>query len=84
MDEFDVFFHYDYAKEVVKFVSSFGIVQIIFTTHNSYLASNDLLRPDCYFLLIRGELKSFVDRTERKLREGHNLERILRIGEFDD
>lgn len=84
MDEFDAFYHYDLAKEVVKFVSSFGNMQTIFTTHNSYLASNDLLRPDCYFLLSKGKLKSFIDRTERELREGHNLEKMLRNGEFDD
>ena len=84
MDEFDAFYHFELAKEVVKYVSSFTNMQTIFTTHNSYLASNDLLRPDCYFTLSKGELKSFADRTERELREGHNLEKMLRNGEFDD
>ena len=84
MDEFDAFYHFELAKEVVKYVCSFTNMQTIFTTHNSYLASNDLLRPDCYFTLSKGELKSFADRTERELREGHNLEKMLRNGEFDD
>ena len=84
MDEFDAFYHYDLAKEVVKYVSSFTNMQTIFTTHNPYLASNDLLRPDCYFTLSKGELKSFADRTDRELREGHNLEKMLKNGEFDD
>ena len=58
-------------------------IQAIFTTHNSFLASNDLLRPDCYFVLEHGELRSFADSTDRELREGHNLEKMLRSGEFD-
>lgn len=83
MDEFDAFYHFDLSKEVVKYVSSFSNMQTIFTTHNSYLASNELLRPDCYFVLSKGKLQSFVDCTDRELREGHNLEKLLRNGEFD-
>ena len=58
-------------------------MQVIFTTHNSYLASNEISRPDCYFILDKGRLSSFADSTERELREGHNLEKLLRNGEFN-
>lgn len=83
MDEFDAFYHFELSRNVIKYVSSFSNMQTVFTTHNSYLASNELLRPDCYFILENGNLKSFADRTDRELREGHNLEKMLRNGEFD-
>lgn len=83
MDEFDAFYHFELARKVIEYVVSFDNMQTIFTTHNSYLASNEVLRPDCYLTLNNGKLKSFVDSTVRELREGHNLEKMLRNGEFD-
>lgn len=82
MDEFDAFYHFELAKNVVKYIIDIDSIQAVFTTHNSYLASNDLLRPDCYFILQDYKLSSFVNSTERELREGHNLEKMLRNGEF--
>lgn len=83
LDEFDAFYHFDLAKNIVRYLLKNETIQAIFTTHNSFLASNDLLRPDCYFVLEHGELRSFADSTDRELREGHNLEKMLRSGEFD-
>ena len=83
MDEFDAFYHFDLAKNVLKYIIAMDNIQAVFTTHNSYLASNDIMRPDCYFTLKNGKLTSFVDSTEREIREGHNLEKLLRNGEFD-
>ncbi len=83
VDEFDAFYHNELARNIVKYVSELDDIQVIFTTHNSSLASNDLLRPDCYFMLDKGKLASFVDITDRELREGHNIEKMLRNGEFD-
>lgn len=83
MDEFDAFYHFDLARNVIKYISALDNVQAVFTTHNSYLASNEVLRPDCYFTLRNGRLISFCDGTSRELREGHNLEKMLRNGEFD-
>lgn len=83
MDEFDAFYHFDLARNVIRHIVALDNVQAVFTTHNSYLASNEVLRPDCYFILSNGKLTSFIDSTERELREGHNLEKMLRNGEFD-
>lgn len=83
LDEFDAFYHYNLARNVIEYIIDLDNVQAIFTTHNSYLASNDLMRPDCYLILNHGRLTSFVDSTEREIREGHNLEKMLRNGEFD-
>ena len=59
-------------------------MQTILTSHNTFLADNDLLRPDCYFILSKGKLVSFADSTDREIREGHNLEKMLRQGEFNE
>lgn len=83
MDEFDAFYHFDLAMNVVKYVTNYDNMQAIITTHNPYLASNEILRPDCYFILENGKLTSFADSTERELREGHNLEKMLKNGEFN-
>ena len=82
-DEFDAYYHFDLARKVVNFICGFPTMQTIFTTHNSYLASNEVLRPDCYLTLENGKLTSFADSTSRELREGHNLEKMLRNGEFN-
>ena len=83
MDEFDAFYHFDLAKNVIKYLIDYDNMQAVFTTHNSYLATNEMLRPDCYFILKNGILTSFSDSTDRELREGHNLEKMLRNGEFN-
>ncbi len=83
MDEFDAFYHFELSRNIIKYIVDLDNVQAVFTTHNSYLASNSLMRPDCYFILDRGKLTSFADSTDRELREGHNLEKMLRNGEFN-
>ena len=83
MDEFDAFYHFALAENVIKYIVNLDNVQTIFTTHNPELASNEILRPDCYYTLRNGKLTSFADSTERELREGHNLGKMLRNGEFN-
>ena len=50
VDEFDAFYHFELAYEVCKrlFAQS---CQVILTTHNTSLMTNNLLRPDCYYLI---------------------------------
>ena len=84
IDEFDAFYHFDLSKRVIELFKNIENIQAIFTSHNTYIANNDILRPDCYFTLSNGEIKSFIDRTKRELREGHNLEKLLRSGEFNE
>ena len=44
--------------------------------------NNDLLRPDCYFIMNKEEIKSLPNTTEKELREGHNLEKIYKANGF--
>lgn len=84
IDEFDAFYHFDLSKKVIELFKRMPDVQALFTSHNTYIASNDILRPDCYFTLSGGTILSFCERTGRELREGHNLEKLLRSGEFNE
>ena len=84
MDEFDAFYHYEMSERIVRLVSEMGGFQTVFTTHNISLLRNDLLRPDCCLVLDSGVVRSFSDSTDRELRQGHNLEKLYRNGEFDE
>lgn len=84
IDEFDAFYHFKLSKNIIKNLLEYNNMQTILTSHNTYIATNDLLRPDCYFILENGIIKALPDRTERELREGHNLEKMLRQGEFNE
>lgn len=84
IDEFDAFYQYKLSRTVIELFLNYPNLQVIFTSHNTYIASNELLRPDCYFKLKDGKIRSFADITSRELREAHNIEKMMRQGEFDD
>lgn len=84
IDEFDAFYHFELSRNIAKEVLAYEKSQIVFTTHNTYLMSNELLRPDAYFILRNGKVKGLPELTFRELRQGHNLEKLFRNGEFED
>ena len=71
IDEFDAFYHYELSEAVQKRLRGMTGVQIFTTTHNTDLMSNDLLRPDCYFLLENNGIKAISELTEKELRQAH-------------
>lgn len=85
LDEFDAFFHYEMAENVIQFLKRrYPECQVIMTSHNTNLMTNRLMRPDCVFILSReGALTALCDATSRELREGHNLEKMYISGEFE-
>lgn len=85
LDEFDAFYHYEMAENLIRFFKKrYPKCQIIMTSHNTNLMTNRLMRPDCLFILSRmGTLTSLCDATPRELREGHNLEKMYISGEFE-
>lgn len=83
IDDFGVNYDYELGKKVVLFIKRQKDIQFICASNDTGLVSNELLRPDCYFILNNSELRSFADSTNRELREGHNLEKMLRSGEFN-
>ena len=83
IDEFDAFYHHSLSEQIVKELLD-NNCQVIITTHNNSLLSNDLIRPDCYFVLNKGKIKSLSDLTDKDIRYAHNLEKMYRSGVFDD
>ena len=83
IDEFDAFYHYELAESIVKLLEKMPQTQVILTSHNTNLLTNRIMRPDCYFILSDNKLTSFANATDRELREGHNLEKLYKSGEFD-
>ena len=82
IDEFDAFYHFDLSKKVCQRLFQFDC-QVFTSTHNTSLMSNDLLRPDCYFLLDNNQIKPLNCCTHKELREAHNLEKMYRGGALE-
>ena len=83
IDEFDAFYHYELSESVQKCLREMTDVQIFTTTHNTDLMSNDILRPDCYFLLEDNSIKALSELTEKELRQAHNLQKMYKAGAFN-
>ncbi len=83
LDEVDAFYHSNLSEYILKYVNSKNKFQSILTTHDIYLADNELMRPDCYFILGNNKIKSFADCTNKTIRQGHNLGKMYIGGEFE-
>jgi len=83
IDEFDAFYHHDLSKIIVEKLKEMTSTQVILTTHNTSNISNDILRPDCYFIMDSEKITSLKDRTDKELREAHNIEKMYKAGSFE-
>lgn len=84
VDEFDAFYHSELSESLVKLVKKLTDTQIIFTTHNTDLMSNDLLRPDAYFQIQNNQIKPFDELTEKEIRRAHNIQKMYKAGSFNE
>lgn len=82
IDEFDAYYHHELSKNVLTKIRDSG-PQTIVTTHNTSIMSNDLLRPDCFFIIEDNCIKSVANSTNKELRKAHNIEKMYRSGAFD-
>lgn len=82
IDEFDAFYHYELSESVIKMLGKIKNCQTITTSHNTNLLSNQIMRPDCFFILTKEKVVSIVNATDRELKEEHNLENLYKSGEF--
>ena len=89
LDEFDAFYHEKTAAKVVEMLQKVQS-QVILTTHDSNLLSNDLIRPDCAFKMLPEyknsdsyEMGPLSSRTEKELRQALNIPKMFRAGAFD-
>lgn len=81
IDEFDAFYHHELSYKICKRLFK-SDSQLFVTTHDTFLLSNDLLRPDCFFILQNNRINPICDLTDKELRFGHNLEKLYRGGTF--
>lgn len=83
IDEFDAFYHYETAEYILAEINSRNNFQSMVTTHNTSLMSNEVMRPDCCYIIDNNQtIKAFSECTEKDLREAHNIERIYKNGGF--
>ena len=83
IDEFDAFYHHTLSRTIIEKLKEICNTQVILTTHNTSIISNDLLRPDCYFLMDEQQIRPLTKCTDRELREGHNIEKMYRANSFE-
>ena len=82
IDEFDAFYHFKLSFDVCDELFKKNC-QLFVSSHNTFLMTNDLLRPDCNFVLKDNKITSLCNATDKELREGHNIEKLYRGGAFD-
>lgn len=82
IDEFDAFYHHELSAIIVEELKKTGI-QFILTSHNTSIITNDLLRPDCYFLMTKNKICSLAKSTPKELREAHNIEKMYKANSFN-
>lgn len=84
IDEFDAFFHYESAENIVMRLNKARAFQTILTSHNTYLMQNKLTRPDCCFIMTENKITSLYNSTSKEIREAHNLEKMYINGVFNE
>lgn len=82
IDEFDAFYHTNLSIAVIHKLMMEDNVQVVFTSHNTDIISNELLRPDCYFILDDNMIQPFCNLTDKSLREAHNFQKMYKAGAF--
>lgn len=84
MDGADAFYDFKVAESIQRRVLAIHGVQVLTATHNTNLLGNDILRPDCYFILKDNQIRPLSDLTDKELRRAHNLQKLYREGVFDN
>lgn len=84
IDEFDAFYHFELSQELVKLIKELDTTQVFLSTHNTDLLSNDLLRPDAYFIIKNNQVKAMSDVIPKDIRRAHNIQKMYKAGSFNE
>lgn len=84
IDEFDAFFHFESAANIVRRLNRMKSFQTVLTSHNTYLMCNELTRPDCCYIMTNNKITSLRNSTTKEIREAHNLEKMYVNGAFNE
>jgi len=83
IDEYDAFYHFELSQALVELVKKLSNTQVFLSSHNTDLISNDLLRPDAYFLIQNNKISSFDQLSQKELRRAHNIQKMYKAGSFN-
>jgi AAA15 family ATPase/GTPase len=78
IDEFDAFYHERLSQFVIEELKKIHNCQFILTTHDTSIMSNEIMRPDCLFLMYKDKLGAINKMVDKDLRQIHNIEKIYR------
>lgn len=84
IDEYDAFYHFELSQALVELIKELKNSQVFLSTHNTDLISNDILRPDAYFLIRDNKIRSFDQITDKELRRAHNIQKMYKAGAFNE
>ena len=84
IDEYDAFYHFELSKRLIGLLKTLPQTQVIVTSHNTDLLSNDLLRPDCYYQISENHIKTFSQLTDKDIRKAHNIQKMYKAGSFNE
>lgn len=84
IDEFDAFFHFESAENIITKLNKCTKMQVILTSHNTYLMQNKLTRPDCCYIMSDNKITNLCNATDKEIREAHNLEKMYVNGVFNE
>jgi len=84
IDEFDAFYNQRISEFVINIIKKINHCQFILTTHDTGIMSNDIMRPDCLFLMHKNNIRSLSNSSKKELRFAHNIEKMYRAGAFDE
>ena len=84
IDEFDCSYHFSLSQEIVQKLKELTGTQVILTTHNTDLLSNEFIRPDCGYIIDGKKIRALNHLTRKELREAHNLEKLYHAGHFNE
>ena len=82
IDDFDAFYYFKLSKELVIMVKQLTGTQVFFTTHNTDLLSNELMRPDVYFEIYNNKINSLEKKTDKEIRFAHNIQKMFKADTF--
>ena len=83
IDEYDAFYHFELSQALVELIKQLPNTQVFMSTYNTDLISNDILRPDTYFLICENRIESFDKLSDKELRNAHNIQKMYKAGSFN-
>lgn len=84
IDEYDAFYHFELSQALVELIKQLKSTQVFLSTHNTDLLSNDILRPDAYFVISNNKIKTLNELTSKDIRKAHNIQKMFKAGTFNE